>query len=121
MKKPFWVLIAALCISAISGQAEAFCGDPAQGCSQAFSNGALNPQDGTTNSQGFDAQTGRQWSGNTTKFGSFTLYSGISQGSSWNNPQSRFGDRFDNGMGRNSQNQSSDGYCALYGTCKPMP
>jgi hypothetical protein len=121
MKKPLLVLTGVLCISAISGQAEAFCGDPARGCSQTFSNGAVNPQDGTTNSQGFDAQTGRQWSGNTTRFGNFSLYGGISQGDAWSNPQSRFGNRFDNSSGVNSQSQSSNGYCALYGTCKPMP
>jgi hypothetical protein len=121
MNMPLLVLTAALCVSAISGQAQAYCGDSAQSCSQAFSKDVRNPQDGTTSSQGFDAQTGRQWSGNTTRFGDFTLYSGMSQGGSWINPQSRFGDRSDNATGRNSQNQSSDEYCALYGTCKPMP
>jgi hypothetical protein len=119
MKKPLLVLAAVLCVSAISGQAEAFCGDPAQGCSQAFSNGALNPQAGTTNSQGFGFQPERQWSGNSTRFGNFTLYGGVSQGDVWN--QSRFGDRFDNSAGANSHSQSSNGYCELYGTCKPLP
>ena len=119
MKKPLLILTAALCVSAISGQAEAICGDPARGCSQAFSNGALSPQDGATNSQGFDSQSGRQWSGNSTRFGNFTLYGGVSQGDTWN--QSRFGDRFGNSTGANSHSQSSNGYCALYGACKPMP
>ena len=103
MKRPLLILTTALCVSAISAQAEAFCGDPTQSCSQAFSKSGADPQDGTTSSRGFDAQTGRQWSGNTTRFGNFTLYSGMSQGGSWNNPQSRFGDRFDNLTGQNSQ------------------
>jgi hypothetical protein len=120
MKKPLLILTAALCVATVSGQAEAFCGDAVQGCSQAFTNGAANPQNGTTSAQGFDAQTGRQWSSDTTRFGNFTLRSGFSQGDSWNNPQSRFGDRFNNAAGLNSQSQSSDEYCALYGTCKPM-
>jgi hypothetical protein len=118
MKKPLLVLASALCVAAISGQAQAFCGDAAQSCSQAFTNGAANPQDGTTSSQGFDPQSGRQWSTDTTKFGNFTLHSGFSQGDSWNSPQARFGDRFNNAAGLNSQSQSNSDYCALYGTCK---
>ena len=119
MKQPLLVLTAALCVSAISGQAEAFCGDAARDCSQAFSNGALNLRDGPTSSPGFDSQPGRQWSGNSTRFGNFTLYGGVSQGDTWN--QSRLGDRFNNLSGANSHDQSGNGYCELYGTCKPMP
>jgi len=119
MKTPVLVLTAALCVLAVSGQAQAFCGDSGQPCSHAFTNDTATAQDGTTNSQGFDARTGRQWSGNTMRFGNFSLYSGMSQGGSWSNPQSRFGDRLDTSTGRNSQSNSD--YCALYGTCKPMP
>jgi hypothetical protein len=119
MKKPLLVLTAALCVLAVSDQAQAFCGDAGQVCSHAFTNDTATPQDGTTSSQGFDARTGRQWSGNTTRFGNFSLYSGMSQGGSSSNPQSRSRDRLDNSMGRSSQSNSD--YCALYGTCKPMP
>jgi hypothetical protein len=117
MKMPLLVLTAALCVSVISGQAEAYCGDPTQSCSKAFSKDAVNPQDGTTSSQRFDAQTGRQWSGNTTRFGNFTLYGGASQDGSLNNPQSRFGDRLGNPAALNSQGRTNNDYCALYGTC----
>ena len=119
MKKPVLVLTAALSVLAVWGQAQAFCGDPAQVCSRALTNDTATSQDDTTNSQGFDARTGRQWSGNTMRFGNFSLYGGISQGGSWSNPQSRFGDRLNSSTERSSQSNSDT--CALYGTCKPMP
>ncbi len=111
----FSILVTAVCAVMVSGQAEAFCGDATATCSQAFTGNQNSQPDGSiTPWQKFDAQTGDQWSGASTKFGNFSMYSGVSQGRDWNNPQARYG----NGASLNSQGQSSEGYCALYGSCR---
>jgi hypothetical protein len=118
MTKPVVVVIAALCWTVFSAPAWAYCaaGDP-QGCAQPFANSGSSLQsDGTTTQQGFDAQTGNQWSTTSHKMGDFTFYSGFSSGNSWDSRQRAFGNGF-NGPGFSSQNQAGSPHCAFYGTC----
>ncbi len=113
MKMRFLVLAMTVSAAMISGEAEAFCGDATASCSQAFTGNQSGQPDGAvTPWQKFAARTGDQWSGAGTKFGNFSLYSGVSQERDWNNPQARYG----NGAGLTPQ--GGDANCALYGTCR---
>ena len=116
MKKPFLIL-AALWISAISGQADAACWGGT--CIDADGNSyTANPTGGSAYTQNFNsAPSGEQGSMPSAKFGNFTLYSGVSQGNAWNNRPFRFGDG-PNGSALNPQGQSDSPYCALYGNCR---
>jgi hypothetical protein len=108
-----------LCLASITTSASAFCGtgDPSQGCGRPFSGSdSAKQSDGDTTQQGFDAQTGNQWSTASHKMGDFTLYSGMSSGNSWDGRQRIFGNGF-NGPGFSSPNQASSPRCAFYGAC----
>jgi hypothetical protein len=115
------ILVAPLVLGlvAFTAPAWAFCGngDP-QGCAQSFTNSGPSLQpDGTTTQQGFDAQTGNQWSSTSHKMGDFTFYSGVSSGNGLGNP----GGYMRNGLnapGFNPQGQSNGADCAFYGTCR---
>ncbi len=101
-------------LAALSSQAEAFCGDAAASCGQAFSGPSSSLQDGTTPQwQGFSSQTGAQQPGQAMKFGNFSLYSSVSQGPDWNTPRARYGSSLANGAGAQDHGVN----CALYGTC----
>ena len=117
MKKPFLILAAALCASAISGQANAACWGST--CIDADGNSyTANPTGGSASTRDFNnAPAGEQGSMASTKFGNFTLYSGVSQGNAWNNRPFHFGNGL-NGSTLNSQEQSDSSYCALYGNCR---
>jgi hypothetical protein len=109
----------ALCLAAFSVPASAFCGagDP-QGCAHPFANdGSSLQSDGTNTQQGFDAQTGNQWSTTSHKMGDFTFYSGMSSGNGWGSRSPYSGNGF-NAPGLNSQGQPSGANCAFYGTCR---
>jgi hypothetical protein len=118
MKNPVIIAVTALCLAASSAPAWAFCaaGD-AQACSQSFTNsGGSSLQSGATQ-QGFDPQTGNQWSTASHKMGDFTFYSGVSSGNGWGSRDSLAG----NGWGTpnlNSQNHADSFNCAYYGTCR---
>ncbi len=109
----------AFCLAGVTTSASAFCvtDDASQGCPRPFNSGNSSTQsDGETTQQGFDTQTGNQWSATSHKMGDFTFYSGISSGNSWDGRQRVFGNGF-NGPGFGSQNQANSPHCAFYGTC----
>jgi hypothetical protein len=115
MKKLLLASIALLCSAAVPAFAFCVTGDPGQGCPQPYANDASQP-DGTTTRQGFDAQTGTQWSTTSHKMGDFTFYSGMSSGNPWDSR----GRLMENGMNTpnfNSQGQTNSAHCAFFGTC----
>jgi hypothetical protein len=121
MRRAIWVAPLAFGLAIIAAPAWAFCvtGDAAQGCPLPFSNYNSSQQpaaDGMTTRQGFDAQTGSQWSSTTQKAGDFTFYSGVSSGNSWAGRQRLYGNGL-NGPGFGSQDQSDSPQCAFYGNC----
>ena len=119
MKKSSVVVLAGVCLAAYSAPVWAFCvtGNP-QGCSQPFAKSGSSVQsEGATAQQGFDAQTGNQWSTTSRKAGDFTFYSGISSGNSLGGRQRLFGSGL-NGPGFNSHDQADSPNCALYGSCR---
>ena len=110
---------AAFCLAGFFTSAGAFCigGDTAHGCPLPFnSNSSSTQSNGETTQQGFDAQTGDQWSTTSRKAGDVTFYSGFSSGNSWDGRQRIFGNGL-NGPGFNSQNQVDSSHCAFYGNC----
>lgn len=119
MNKLLVVASTVLGLAASFVPAVAFCGagDP-QGCVQSFTNdgSSLQSDKTTTTQQGFDAQTGNQWSSTSHKMGDFTFYSGVSSGNGLGGP----GGYMRNGLnapGFNQQGQSNGADCAFYGTC----
>jgi hypothetical protein len=117
MKKPFLIFAAALCVSAISGQADAACWGGT--CIDADGNSyTANPTGSSATTRNFNSgPAGEPGSMAGTRFGNFTLYSGVSQSNAWDNRPSHFGNGL-NGSASNSQGQSDSPYCALYGTCR---
>ena len=117
MKKPFLILAAVLCVSAISGPASAACWGGT--CIDADGNSyTADPTHGSTFRRDFSNDpAGQQGSMASTRFGNFTLYSGVSQGNAWDNRPTHFGNGM-NGLAPNPQGQSDSTYCALYGTCR---
>jgi hypothetical protein len=118
MNKPAIVAFTALCVAALSAPAWAFCaaGDP-QGCTQPITNSGSSLQsDGATTQQGFDAQTGNQWSASSHKMGDFTFYSGVSSGNGWRSRDPLMGNS-SSGPDFDSQNHADSFHCAYYGTC----
>lgn len=114
MKKSAVVVFAAFCLAAYSAPAWAFC----VGCAQSFANGgSAMPSDGTTTQQGFDAQTGNQWSTTSRKAGDFTFYSRFSSGNSWDGRERLLGNGL-NGPGFSPHDQADSPSCALYGSCR---
>jgi hypothetical protein len=120
MKKLTLAPIVALCVSLLSGQADAMCagGNSAQNCTPTFGNSTADQPDGSTTAQGFDAQNGNQWAKSSNKFGNFTFYSGAATGDSWADRQGSFGNRFGNVRGLDSQGRPDPSTCVLYGTCR---
>jgi hypothetical protein len=113
-------VIASFCLAGFSTSASAFCisGDAAHGCGLPFnSNNSSTQSNGETTQQGFDAQTGDQWSTTSRKAGDVTFYSGFSSGNSLDGHQRGFGTGF-NGPSFNSQNQADSSHCAFYGNCR---
>lgn len=120
MNKLIVAATTAFCWAGFCASASAFCvtGDASQGCPRPFSSSDSSKQpDGDTTLQGFDAQTGNQWSATSHKMGDFTFYSGVSSGNSWDGRQRVFGNGF-NGPGFSSQNQTDSSHCAFYGDCR---
>jgi hypothetical protein len=116
MNKLVVAIATVLCMAGISTSASAFCvtGDPSHGCSLPFgSSDNFKQPDGDTMRQGFDAQTGDQWSSTSRKMGDVTFYSGMSSGNSLDGRQRIFG----TGPGFGSQNQVNSPHCAFYGAC----
>jgi hypothetical protein len=120
MKKLIFGSLAALCVSLLSGQADAMCagGNSARSCTPTFGNSAAEQPDASATTQGFDAQNGSQWARSNAKFGNFTFYSGTSAGNSWTDRQSSFGNRFGNARGLDAQGRPDPSTCVLYGTCR---
>jgi hypothetical protein len=119
MKRILAVSAALLCLASMSIPASAFCGtgDTGQGCGRPFANSNSSSQsDDTSTQQGFDAQTGTQWSTTNHKVGDFNFYTGMSSGNGWgsHDPFARNGFNTPN---FNSQGQSNSLHCAYYGTC----
>jgi hypothetical protein len=120
MRRAILVAPLAVCLTVFAAPAWAFCvtGDGAQGCPLPFSNSSNSAQpDGVSTRQGFDAQSGSQWSSTTQKAGDFTFYSGVSSGNSWDARQRFFGNGL-NGPGFGSQDQANSPHCAFYGNCQ---
>jgi hypothetical protein len=119
MNKLVVVAAMAFCWAGSCASANAFCvtGDVSQGCARPFGSSNSSAQaDGDITQQGFDAQTGKQWSTTSHKAGDFTFYSGISSGNSWDSRQRVIGSGL-NGPGFSSPNQANSPHCAFYGTC----
>jgi len=120
MRRAILVAPLALGLAVFAAPAWAFCvtGDAAQGCPLPFTNNNSSQQqaDGLTTRQGFDAQSGSQWSSTTQKAGDFTFYSGVSSSNPWDARQRLFGNGL-NGPGFGSQDQADSPHCAFYGNC----
>jgi hypothetical protein len=119
MNKLMVAVATAFCWVGFCASASSFCGtgDASQECSRPFGNTNSSTQaDGETSEQGFDAQTGDQWSSTSHKVGDFTFYSGLSSANSWDSRQRGFGSGL-NGPGFGSQNHANIAHCAFYGTC----
>ena len=118
MKTRFLIFAAALFASTICGQANAACWGGT--CIDADGNSyTADPTRGGVSQRNFNnAPAGEQGPMASTKFGNFTLYSGVSQRNAWGDRPLRFGN-VPNGSALNSKVQQSDSpYCALYGNCK---
>jgi hypothetical protein len=119
MNKLIVAIATAFCWAGFCASASAFCGtsDANQGCGRPFGNSNNSTQaDGETTQQGFDAQTGKQWSSTSHKMGDFTFYSGVSSGNSWDGRRRIFGNGL-NGPSFGSQNQVNSPHCVFYGAC----
>ena len=117
MNKLITAVTSAVCWAGLCVSASAFCvtDEAAKGCPMPFAGSNSAQFDGDTTRQGYDAQTGNQWSSASHKMGDFTFYSGVSSGNSWGNRQP-YGNGF-NGPGFGSQSQAASPHCAFYGNC----
>jgi len=78
MNKLITAVTSAVCWAGLCVSASAFCvtDDAAKGCPMPFAGSNAAQPDGDTTRQGYDAQTGNQWSSASHKMGDFTFYSG---------------------------------------------
>ena len=103
------------------GHAHAACfGTPAfETCNDASGNQyTVNRFGNTTTMQGYNPNTGSQWSQQSNTLGNTTQTYGQTNGRQWNETQTYYGNGFGNVRGMNSQGQFYNYNCTPYGGCR---
>jgi hypothetical protein len=119
MRKNLLVLIG-LGMLAVSPQAFASCvGSQAFAtCTDANGNSyTVNRMGGMTTMNGYNAQTGSNWSQNSQTYGNQTFTNGMTNGRPWNETQTQYGNGFGSVSGTNSHGQFYSFTCAPYTGC----
>lgn len=109
-------LACALALLATTAHAECYGSETFQTCTDGSGNTYNVTRFGNvTTMQGYNSNTGSQWSQNTYDYGNLTMHNGIdADGNSWNmNQQSLGGQTFFNGI--DSSGQSFSGLCGPLG------
>lgn len=88
-------------------------------CTDSYGNQyTVNRFGNMTTMQGYNANTGSQWSQQSNTFGNMTQTYGQTNGSPWNERQTYYGNGFGSVSGMNSRGQPYSYNCTPYGGCR---
>jgi hypothetical protein len=113
-------IIVALGMAIFAGPSFAACvgSDAFSSCADANGNSyTVNRMGNMTTMNGYNAQTGSNWSQNSQTLGNQTYTNGTANGRSWNETQTQFGNGFGSVTGTNSHGQPFNYSCAPYSGC----